>query len=394
MNILYFDWNEFNGADCRDAMEKLGHQIDIIRFDNSYYEMNTGNLTIFADKVIKKLEEGKYYDCVFSFDYVPALSDVCQVFEVPYISWVFDCPHYTLDSHTLSNPVNRVYVFDRILCETLRKKGYETVFHSTLAVNSQRLEKICQELDAESDGRIVYQHDVCFLGSLYDNEFNYYDRVKYLPPELKGYTDALIKAQESLFGTDLFSEPGIMPYEKIKKMREYIKFEDTGQYEIDYDNVILDFLRKKVTVNERRNILTEMGKKFDTVLYTPPGARPIENVCNLGFCDYMTKMPRVFRKSKINLNITLRSILSGIPLRVVDVLAAGGFLITNYQAEIAEYFIDGEELVIAYSPEDMIEKTAYYLEHDDERKVIARRGQEKVLRDFDYKILLEGILTI
>ena len=137
-----------------------------------------------------------------------------------------------------------------------------------------------------------------------------------------------------------------------------------------------------------------MGKRYDTVLYTMPGAKPIENVCNLGTANYMTKMPRVFHKSKVNLNITLRSILSGIPLRVIDILAAGGFLITNYQAEIAEYFIDGEELVMAYSPEDMIEKTGYYLEHEDERKEIARRGQEKVLREFDYKDKLEEILAI
>lgn len=394
MRILYFDWKEFNGADCRDAMEKLGHQVDIISFDTGYYEMNITNLTAFADKVIERLNEGKYYDCVFSFDYVPALSDVCQIFETPYISWVFDCPHYALDSHTLSNSVNRVFVFDKALYKNLREKGYDTVHHATLAVNSQRLQKICEDLDAETDGRIVYQHDVCFLGNLYDNEYNYYDRVKYLPPELNGYVDAVIKSQERIFGMDLFSEPGIMPLGKIKEIRKYINFEDTGRFEIDYDNAILNILRKKVTVNERRNILIEMGKRYDTVLYTAHGVKPIDNVCNLGWCDYMTRMPRVFHRSKVNLNITLRSISSGIPLRAIDILAAGGFLITNYQAEIAEHFMDGEELVMAYTPEEMLEKTGYYLEHEDERKEIARRGQEKVLRDFSYEKLLKEVLTI
>ena len=394
MNILYYSWDEFNGEDCRDAMRKLGHHIELIKFNTRSYELNEETLRAFEEKVISKPENKKIYDCVFSFDYVPALSEACQIVDIPYISWVFDCPHYTLDSHTIGNSVNRVYVFDRMLYERLREKGYDTIRYSTLAVNSQRLQKICKDLDAETGGKIVYEHDVCFLGSLYDNEYNYYDRVKYLPPALKGYTDAVIKAQESLFGVDLFTESEIYPYEKIKELREYIKFEETGKFDIDYDNVMLDILRKKVTVNERHNILLEMGKRYDTVLYTMPGAKPIENVCNLGTANYMTKMPRVFHKSKVNLNITLRSILSGIPLRVIDILAAGGFLITNYQAEIAEYFIDGEELVIAYSPEDMIEKTGYYLEHEDERKEIARRGQEKVLREFDYKDKLEEILAI
>ena len=192
---------------------------------------------------------------------------------------------------------------------------------------------------------------------------------------------------------DMFTEPSIVSAEHIKELREYIKFEDTGKYEIDYDNVILDILRKKVTVNERHEILRKMGKCFDTVLYTMPGAKSIEGVCNLGVVGYMDKMPRVFHRSKINLNITLRSILSGVPLRVLDILAAGGFLITNYQEEIAEYFVDGEDLVIAYTPEDMLEKTAYYLEHEDERKQIAVGGQKKVMQNFAYTNLLPEILN-
>lgn len=137
-----------------------------------------------------------------------------------------------------------------------------------------------------------------------------------------------------------------------------------------------------------------MGKYFDTVIYTNPDARPIEGVNNLGLANYTTKMPRVFHRSKINLNISLRSILSGVPLRVVDILAAGGFLITNYQAEIAEYFEDGKELVIAYTPEDMVEKTAYYLSHDEERKEIAKNGQKKVYEKFAYTKLLPEILDL
>ena len=77
----------------------------------------------------------------------------------------------------------------------------------------------------------------------------------------------------------------------------------------------------------------------------------------------------------------------------MDILAAGGFLITNYQEEIAEYFVDGQDLVIAYTPEDMIEKTAYYLEHEDERKAIAEHGQKTVLETFAYTSLLPQILS-
>ena len=337
----------------------------------------------------ERSEGGKrFFDLVYSFDYFPNISEVCQKYGVPYVSWVFDCPHYTLDSHTVNNPVNRIYVFDKLLCENLRKKGATTVSHMPLGVNEKRLTAFCDELDKETGGNIVYQHDVCFLGSLYDNEFNFYDQVSYLPPELKQY----ITAQEKIFSHDLFTDEKAVTQAHIDRLREYINFESSGKYELDYDNVMRDILRKKVTVNERRHILEKMGQNFDTVIYTNPDARPVENVCNLGIADYNTKMPRVFHRSKVNLNITLRCILSGISLRVIDVLAAGGFLVTSYTQEIAENFEDGVDLAIAHTPEEMLQKTAYYLEHEDERKAIALNGQKKVLEQFSYMKLLPEIL--
>lgn len=392
MRILYYYWDEFNGEDCMDAMKRLGHQVDVLKLKLESYDLTPQVDEKFRSLLTKEIDGKRYYDIVYSFDYYPCISDACSKYETPYVSWVFDCPHYTLDSHTITNPVNRVFVFDKERCNEMRDKGVNTVQYSPLGVNEKRLSEFCKKLDAETDGKIFYQHDVCFLGNLYDNEYNFYDQVQNLPPDLKEYIDGVIDNQEKIYGQDLFSDKKIITPVHIKKLREYIRFESSGNYDLDYDRIILDMLRTKVTVNERRHILEKMGERFDTVLYTMPGAKPIEGVSNLGIADYTTKMPLVFRRSKINLNITLRSIISGVPLRVMDILAAGGFLITTYQKEIEEYFEDGKELVIARTPEEMLELTAYYLEHEDERKEIAAAGQKKVYEEFAYTKLLPKIL--
>ena len=394
MRILYYDWDEFNGEDCRDAMTRLGHEVETIRLNLSGFELTPEIEAAFAER-FGRMDGGKrYYDIVYSFDYFPNISEVCQKYGIPYVSWVFDCPHYTLDSHTVNNPMNHIFVFDRDFYNRMRNKGVMTINYSPLGVNAERLGGLCNDLDAETGGNIVYQHDVCFLGSLYDNEYNFYDQVKYLPPELKEYTDMLIKLQEKIYGHDLFTDEKAFTDAHVKNLRNYIKFEETGKYEIDYDNVIRDILRKKVTVNERRGILEQMGQRFDTVIYTNPDAAPIQNVSNLGIADYTNKMPRIFHRSKVNLNIGLRCITSGVSLRVMDVLAAGGFLVTTSTAEIEEYFTDGVDLAIAHTPEEMLEKTAYYLEHDSERRKIAQNGQKKVFENFAYTKLLPGILKI
>ncbi len=394
MNILYYDWDEYNGEDCRDAMRRLGHRIDTIGFEQKGFEMTPDKEEEFRKVLDPKSASHKEYDLVYSFNYYPYISELCKEFEIPYVSWVFDCPHYALDSHTNINPTNHIYLFDRVLYKQMLNDGVNTVHYSPLGVNDQRLSEYCKKLDMETGGNIVYQHDVCFIGNLYDNEYNFYDQVQYLPPELKQYIDYVIQAQEKIFGHDLFTDEMAITQAHIDRLREYINFESTGKYDINYDEVIRNILRKKVTVNERRNILTRMGQLFDTVMYTNPNAKPIENVCNMGLVSYTENMPMVFHRSKINLNITLRSITSGIPLRVLDILAAGGFALTSYTPEVEEYFVDGQDLAIARTPEEMYAKAKYYLEHEDERKQIALNGQKKVYENFAYTKLLPQILKV
>lgn len=100
-------------------------------------------------------------------------------------------------------------------------------------------------------------------------------------------------------------------------------------------------------------------------------------------------MPLAFSQSKINLNISLKTIRTGIPLRVIDVLGCGGFVLSNYQEELFEYFNVGEELVVYENIEDLFYKAKYYLEHEDERKQIALAGFERVKRDFTFWERLE-----
>ncbi len=51
---------------------------------------------------------------------------------------------------------------------------------------------------------------------------------------------------------------------------------------------------------------------------------------------------------------------------------------TNYQPELEDLFIIGEDLESYSSPEELVDKCSYYLTHEDERAAIARSGYEKV----------------
>ena len=104
-------------------------------------------------------------------------------------------------------------------------------------------------------------------------------------------------------------------------------------------------------------------------------------------------MPHVFKHSKINLNITLRSIVSGIPLRVFDIMGCGGFLLTNYQQDMFEYFVPEEDFIFYSDMEELSDKCKFFLEHDDIRKKIAGNGYEKVRKYHTFDIRIEEILN-
>ena len=111
-----------------------------------------------------------------------------------------------------------------------------------------------------------------------------------------------------------------------------------------------------------------------------------------GSVDYWSELPQVFRMSKINLNFTIPNIKSGLPLRIFDVLGAGGFLLTNYQAELPDYFEIGKDLACFESEAELVEKCSYYLTHEEERQQIAKNGYEKVKNCCSYRKRLKFIL--
>ena len=137
------------------------------------------------------------------------------------------------------------------------------------------------------------------------------------------------------------------------------------------------------------------GKRYDFRLYTGSDTSSLPELSpyDHGTVDYHTQMPLVFAGSRINLNISLRSIRSGIPLRVLDIMACGGFVLSNWQPEITQYFEEGVEIVTFDSLQDCLAKIAYYLTHEEERKQIAARGQRKVQEKFSYQIGLERLFT-
>lgn len=201
--------------------------------------------------------------------------------------------------------------------------------------------------------------------------------------------EAQLKVQGYNFIEEVLTPDIIAELQRVSPYQSTPSGVETPEY--IYSNYFID---RKLTSIERQRLLTLVAQHCSLRLYTINRNAIIPNARNMGPVDYYSEMPYVFANSKINLNITLRSIQSGIPLRAMDIMGAGGFLLTNFQADFLDYFIPNEDFVYYESEDDLVDKINYYLSHEKERAEIAHNGHEKVRANHSFEKFFEHIFQI
>jgi spore maturation protein CgeB len=382
MKLYMYRYGSICEPDVLDAFERMG--FDITQDTAEIY--NKGLLPADCVKnTAPKLIDGGYL-FAFSMNFFPWLSDVCQIAKIPYISLIVDSPVLELYSESLKNSCNRVFLFDRSLYNEFESINPVHIFHVPLATNVARNDAtIATAADATL---LKFTSDISFIGSTYEEKCPF-NRAR-LPELERGYADGLIEAQLRIYGynliEDVLNDAFVETF--IKSTPNIYQFPE-GYRKNNRALVAQLYLSVKVAEQERLRALKLLSDQFDVDIYTGSDTSSMPNIHNRGFAKSLEEMPIIFHQSKINLNITAKSIRSGLPLRIFDVLGSGGFLITNYQSEIPEFFEIGEDLVTYDSLEDLSQKCAYYLEHEEERMRIARNGYEKVkkLHTYDLRLL-------
>ena len=375
MNVLVINRNAFGQDDVVEILKHLGHKVFIYNHEDITEPRNEE-----VQKDILGLVNKENISLIFSYNYVPVVSIAIKDTKVKYISYVYDSPNIALYTYSIIYPCNYVFLFDYAVYEELRRGGIKTVYYLPLSIHTDRIEKTLNKKPI-SQGLDHFKHQVSFVGSLYNEKHNFYERIMdALGNEndyIKGYLDSMILAQSKLYGSFIIPElltKDVM--EVLQKAFPYNKREDSlATTEYVYANY---FLARKVAETERTALLSSVSEKYDLSLFTHSETPNMPKVRNLGKVDYYNEMPFVFRDSKINLNISLKSIQTGIPLRCIDILGCGGFLLTNYQADMFRHFEAGVDFDYFTDEKDLLNKIEYYLSHDDERMTIAQNGYEKI----------------
>lgn len=344
-----------------------------------------------AEAVLRAKNEMPY-DFVISYNYVPSAAYVCDAMGLLYISWMYDSWQPTLYSEAIKLSCNRIFVFDSTEFKYIKDFGVEHVYLLPLAVNYDRL----GEMDlTDADAR--YRCDISLLGKLYcDESVNGYNAMKmYLAENERQKIDTIIWQTAGSWrdGAAWFDELKSLDYTKLPN----VDVADARKSCLLADDIYYTSIcfARAITQRDRTLALNSLAQKFDTRIYTYE--KPIGLTSEVDIHDgvsYMEEMPKVFFHSRINLNISLRSIFTGIPLRVFDVMGSGGFLMSNRQKDMDGLFIDGVDYVSFDSIDDLNDKAEYYLNHEDERIKILTHGYRKVCSYHTYQHRIKEIINI
>lgn len=379
MKILIPDWKCFGLEDMKEAMEESGQEVLL-------YKPGPRNFRVdpkFKSELKEECREQKV-DVIFSFNYYPVVSDACHELKIPYLSWCYDSPLILTYSKTVFHSCNYIFLFDSQMVADLKALGAEQVYYLPMAVNAKRLER----LSASPEDAKILETDVSFVGSMYTEKHNLYDKLEEIDDHTKGYLDGIMQVQKMVYGRNVMQDALTPEILECLQRQVPLQMHRDGMESPAYVYASY-FLCRRLTQMERREMLAAVsslmadmelpnGKPKPLRLYTPQPTPFLPEVQNKGPIQYQNEMPLAFRHSKINLNITLRSIQNGIPLRAMDIMGAGGFLLTNYQADFQRHFIPDEDYVYYGSREELLEKVRYYLEHEEERVRIAENGCRKV----------------
>lgn len=384
MKIIFCQFNHIAENGIADAFTRLGHEIILFNEVCSNMDLDKN----YINALFNFYNTQNEIDFIFSVNYIPIISMTSKVLRLPYLCWIMDSPALPLYSNTLANENNHVFIFDAKLAQKFQVLYPDNVYHLPLGCDP----KIFDTLKITDNEYNTYKCDISFAGSLYDN-CAYNSIVNQLPAYLHGYFDALINAQINVYGYNFLADSLTEPL--VQQFNKYVDWGLLSNYTSDTKQIIADYyIGYKVTEQERIRTLDAISRCFKIDLYSASDCSILPSVNYRGIADSKTMIHKIYNLSKINLNITSKTIQTGLPLRIFEIMSAGGFVISNYQSEIPEYFIPDEDIVLYDSIHDLLEKIEYYLTHEDKRKHIAEQGLRKVMNYYTYDIQLNKMLSL
>ncbi len=297
---------------------------------------------------------------------------------IPAVIWYVDNPFALLpeDRPSMVREAALLASFDSSYVEALRERTGVEALHLPLGTNPGRF-KPSGTKDAEADWPIA------FIGGLdLERIARGREALRQEAPSALKRVDEAVRA--------LRSSPFPSAHEALENRAAGGEWNDVSP---ELRSRIVRLAEMEASAKRRIEIVTALREEGIRVV----GGEEWKAYINSGHwippVDYLTDLCGLYRRSRIVLNISRYQLRAGVTQRVFDVPAAGGFLLTDRTTELERYLLPGREAAVYDDLEDLKEKAAFYLAHEEERAAMALKARQRILQEHTYPERIHRIIA-
>jgi spore maturation protein CgeB len=346
---------------CKDALTELGHNVEV--WDVSLFEKSLSTKP----------------DFILCNNHMGLSEEMTLKFRIPHACWLEDDPFYWIKKDS-SSPYKLLFVYDKAYIPKLKKMGFERVYFLPLCTDSKRFEEI-----EASSGLIC---DVSFVGGSYYKSFEILEGFfkKWNDPKICEIAKKAITIQSENLSPHIYDILEILQEES----QWFIPFEDSEGM------VMFGRILAGAATSVYRKRIIENLDEFNLHIYGDEGWKKVIKGNNIKFMGSLPHkdLSKLFVHSKINLNLTTVPLKTTLTRRPFDVLACGGFVLSDYRQGIESLLEIDKEIVCFRDERELKEKLSYFLNHPEERRRIAKMGKKRVLREHTYRHRMEEMVNL
>lgn len=378
LNIGIIDFEYFLNREVEKAIKGLDHRLARIKGKK---DERPGEIT---GRLIEMIVDFKPDFIIainhLGFDEEGLLTSFLKSVEMPVASWYVDSPNLILRAFEKNvSPYVSLFLWDKSYIKDMKKMGFEYVEYLPLATDENVFKLF--KLSLEDIKR--YGCDISFVGnSMVKPARENLEKVK------KGLHPLVEKMAQILCQSRISFDEILGDIEN----GDLIKINNfTPRERLDFETATL----WRATLLYRLSCI-EALKDFNPVIHGDSGWRKLVSRCFSikSQLSYYQEIPLFYNACKINFNATSLQMKDAVNQRVFDVPACNGFILTDHQEAIEELFEVGEEVITYKDRDEIPELVRFYLDNPEERKMIAKRARERVLKEHTYKQRLSRIIQI
>lgn len=331
---------------------------------------------------------------VVTINYNSEVASVCHELEIPLVAWEVDPKTDRPPVPPAGGEDFRVFTLHPKDVSQLEDAGFSSVGYLPIGVDTDRRYPI--ELNEEERSRFAAR--VCFVGSSLIDRARRFKRLF-----LQLHASFNCSAEESFDETSERLERVLAAeranygvYDSDKLLEEHF-----GEFlEAAHRNGTPDDPKKwvaEIVASQKRiayvSALSDFGihvwgdERWTEVSSAVPG------VHYRGLAEQGHELTCVYSSAEIHVDVNRIYQPEAIPMRVINVMACGGFLIAEHSESIEELFEVGKEIETYRTIEELEAKVAHYLEHPGEAREIAQRGLEAVRQRHTMRIRAASLLA-